>query len=86
MAEEQIVTPWEVSGDIDYDRLIKEFGTEPIDDKLIERIKKHAGEVHPYLRRKIFFCHRDMNWILDEFESVQGHGRGVTQFIVPGKG
>ncbi|MBN1923789.1 MAG: tryptophan--tRNA ligase [Nanoarchaeota archaeon] len=62
------VTPWEVSGEIDYNKLIKEFGTEPINDKLLARIKKHTGELHPFLRRKIFFSHRDLNWILNEYE------------------
>ncbi len=62
------VTPWKVEGEIDYNRLIKEFGTEPINDELLERIKKHTGDLHPFLRRKIFFSHRDMNWILDEHE------------------
>ena len=27
-ADEFIVTPWHVEGDIDYDKLIKKFGTE----------------------------------------------------------
>lgn len=63
-----VVTPWEVKGDIDYDKLIKEFGTEPIDEALLKRIKKHTGELHHMLRRKIFFSHRDMNWLLDEYE------------------
>lgn len=68
MAEKPIVTPWEVKGNIDYNKLIKEFGTQPIDDALLERIKKHTKEIHPYLKRKIFFSHRDMNWLLDEYE------------------
>lgn len=62
------VTPWEVSGEIDYTRLIKEFGTEKIDSKLLKRIEKHTGGLHHFLRRGIFFSHRDMNWILDEYE------------------
>jgi len=62
------VDPWNVSGDIDYDRLIKEFGTEKIDAKLLDRISKHAGELHHFLKRGIFFSHRDMNWALDEYE------------------
>lgn len=62
------VTPWEVSGKIDYDKLIKEFGVSKLDDKTIERIKKHAKDVHFMLRRKIFFAHRDLNWLLDEYE------------------
>ncbi len=68
MAKDFVVTPWEVKGDIDYDRLIKEFGTEAIDDKVLARIKKHTKELHPFLRRKIFFSHRDLNWVLDEYE------------------
>ncbi len=63
-----IVTPWEVRGEIDYNKLVKEFGTERIDQKLLNRIKKHTGELHHFLRRGIFFSHRDMNWILDEYE------------------
>ncbi len=62
------VTPYEVQGEIDYDKLIKEFGTKPITDELLERIKKHTGELHEVLRRKIFFSHRDLDLILNEYE------------------
>ncbi|MFW6141985.1 MAG: tryptophan--tRNA ligase [Candidatus Saliniplasma sp.] len=62
------VTPWEVEGNIDYEKLIDEFGTSKIDEELIDRIKDAAGEVHFMLRRKIFYSHRDFNWILDEHE------------------
>ncbi|MFO8016604.1 MAG: tryptophan--tRNA ligase [Candidatus Woesearchaeota archaeon] len=68
MADKAVVTPWEVKGDIDYDKLVKEFGTQPIDSKLLKRIKKHTGDIHYMLRRGIFFSHRDMNWLLDEYE------------------
>ena len=68
MKKEFTVTPWEVSGDIDYDRLIKEFGVSKLDDKILERIKKHTKDLHFMLRRKVFFAHRDMTWILDEYE------------------
>ncbi len=68
MAKEMKVTPWEVVGDVDYDKLIKQFGTEPINDDLLKRIKKHTGELHPMLERKVFFSHRDLNWLLDEYE------------------
>jgi len=66
--EEFIVNPWEVKGNVDYDRLIKEFGLSKIDSELLERIKRHTKELHPLLRRGIFFAHRDMKWILDEYE------------------
>ena len=67
MAEEFKVTPWEVTGDIDYDLLQKKFGTTPIDDGLLARISKY-GEPHPMLKRGIFYSHRDFNHILDEYD------------------
>lgn len=68
MVEEMIVNPWEVRGNIDYDKLIKEFGTKHVTDELLNRIKKHTKDLHYMLRRKIFFSHRDLDWILDEYE------------------
>ena len=68
---EYVVTPWEVSGKIDYTKLIKEFGTKPLTDSIIKRIEKHAGGSHLFLRRKIFFSHRDMDIILDKYEKGQ---------------
>jgi len=67
-----VVTPWEVKGNIDYDKIIAEFGVSNIDDKLLERIEKHAKkkglELHHMLRRGVFFAHRDLKFILDEYE------------------
>ncbi|MFX1512714.1 MAG: tryptophan--tRNA ligase, partial [Promethearchaeota archaeon] len=63
-----IVTPWEVKGDIDYAKLVKDFGTELIDNSLIDRFRKHVGELHFLLRRGVYFSHRDMNWVFDELE------------------
>ncbi len=80
MAKKFTVTPWRVSGSIDYNRLIKEFGTERITNELMWRIKKHTKELHPYLTRKIFFSHRDLNWILDEYE------KGNKFFLYTGRG
>lgn len=62
------VNPWEVSGDIDYKKLIEEFGVSKLDEKILKRIKKHTKELHPMLKRGIFFAHRDLNWLLDEYE------------------
>jgi len=80
--EEMVVTPWEVSGKIDYDRLIQKFGTEPITEGLLERIKRHTGKLHLQLRRKVFFSHRDLDWILDMYEGgkrfVLYTGRGPS--------
>ncbi|MCD4771008.1 tryptophan--tRNA ligase [archaeon] len=65
------VNPYEVQGEINYDRLIKEFGIKKIDKELLTRIKKITGEIHPYLRREIFFAHRDLEKLLDAYESGQ---------------
>ncbi len=65
---EPVVTPWEVKGNVDYDKLIREFGVSRIDDALLRRIKKKAGELHHFLSRGIFFAHRDLKFILDEYD------------------
>ncbi|MBO5669268.1 MAG: tryptophan--tRNA ligase, partial [Candidatus Methanomethylophilaceae archaeon] len=67
MADEFTVTPWEVTGDIDYDLLQKKFGTTPLDDALVQRLSKY-GEVHPMIRRGIFYSHRDLNVVLDQYD------------------
>jgi tryptophanyl-tRNA synthetase len=77
--EKFVVTPWEVRGEIDYNYLVEKFGTEKIDGALLDRIKRHTGELHHFLRRGIFFSHRDMNWILDEYE------RGNKFFLYTGR-
>jgi len=62
------VNPYEVEGKVDYDRLIKKFGVEKIDLDLLKRIEKHTKKLHFMLRRGIFFAHRDLKWLLDEYE------------------
>ncbi len=74
------VTPWEVQGDVDYDKLVKQFGTELIKPELLKRIEKHTGSLHYFLKRKIFFSHRDMNWILNKYEG------GEKFFLYTGRG
>ena len=74
------VTPWEVKGNIDYSKLIKQFGTETIDEALLNRIKRHTGQLHHMLRRNIFFTHRDLNWLLDEYE------KGNKFYLYTGRG
>ena len=62
------VTPYEVEGKVDYDRLITEFGIQKLTDTDLKRIQKITGDLHPYLRRDIFFANRDLKWCLDEYE------------------
>ena len=75
-----VVTPWHVEGEIDYDKLIKRFGTQKISNELLDRIRKVAGDDHFMLRRGIFFSHRDMNLILNEYE------KGNKFFLYTGRG
>ncbi|KAJ3415685.1 tryptophan--tRNA ligase [Chytridiales sp. JEL 0842] len=86
---EQIVTPWDVQGAqvdgkqvaIDYDRLINQFGTRKIDEALIARLEKLTGvKAHPFLRRGLFFSHRDLAGILDRYE------KGKPFFLYTGRG
>src|ERR1044071_4860392 len=63
-----VVTPWEVEGDIDYSKLIVRFGTHAIDDTLLEKINYFTGEIHPFLKNRYFFSHRDLDLVLDEYK------------------
>ena len=49
------VTPYEVSGEVDYTRLVKKFGVSKLDDKVLQRIKKRTKDLHLFLKRKVFF-------------------------------
>ncbi len=80
MNEQFTVNPWEVKGEIDYEKLVREFGTRLITEDLLERLEKNAGELHYFLRRKIFFSHRDLLWLLDEYE------KGNKFYLYTGRG
>ncbi len=81
---DQIVTPWKAetkSGKFDYQRLIQQFGVEEITPALIERFRKVTGqEPHPWIKRGLFFAHRQLNEILDD------HEKGKPIFIYTGRG
>ncbi|MHA1771798.1 MAG: tryptophan--tRNA ligase [Candidatus Thorarchaeota archaeon] len=83
--EEMVVTPWEVKGKIDYDRLIEQFGTQRISESLKERIFKIAGERNLLLDRDLVYAHRDLDWILDKYEKgekfVLYTGRGPSGHV-----
>jgi len=79
-SDEFVVTPWHVEGDIDYDKLIKRFGTQKISNELLLKLQKITGEDHFMLRRGIFFSHRDLNLILENYE------KGEEFFLYTGRG
>lgn len=75
-----VVTPWEVRGKVDYERLIREFGTQPLTDELLARLERHTGKLHLQLERRIFFSHRDLDVVLDLYE------KGVRFVLYTGRG
>nr|GMC62956.1 tryptophan--tRNA ligase, cytoplasmic [Ipomoea batatas]GMC67925.1 tryptophan--tRNA ligase, cytoplasmic [Ipomoea batatas] len=83
--EEQVVNPWEVSakdgGKIDYDKLIDKFGCQRLEKSLIDRVERLTGrQPHVFLRRGVFFAHRDFSEILDAYE------RGDKFYLYTGRG
>ncbi|XP_071832436.1 tryptophan--tRNA ligase, cytoplasmic-like [Apostichopus japonicus] len=68
--DDQIVNPWEVVSKsekgVDYDKLIKRFGSTRIDQALLDRFEKVTGhKPHHMLRRGIFFSQR---WLQEVFD------------------
>jgi tryptophanyl-tRNA synthetase len=86
---EQKITPWDVRGQvidgvevgIDYGKLMNQFGCRPISEELVFRLEKQTGKpVHPLLRRGAFYCHRDLEKILDL------HAAGKEFYLYTGRG
>jgi tryptophanyl-tRNA synthetase len=78
---ESIVTPWEVKGKIEYMRLVEKFGTELIDQPLIEKFERITKKpIHPWIRRHIFFSHRALDVFLTAYEN------GEPVFLYTGRG
>lgn len=57
------INPWEVSGKIDYGKLIREFGISPL-KQLPDLFEKNI-----LFRRKIIFAHRDIQKILESIKN-----------------
>jgi len=74
------ITPWEVEGDIDYNRLIEEFGTQSIGNHLFSRLKL---PLPPPVRRGMCFSHRDLDKWLNAYDNKERvsvvSGRGPSE-------
>ncbi|MEM2056614.1 MAG: tryptophan--tRNA ligase, partial [Thermoplasmatales archaeon] len=67
------ITPWDVTGKIDYDKLIDQFGTQRISEEIVQEINRISGNrLHVMLRRRIFFSHRDLDLILKDYREGRG--------------
>ena len=71
-----VINPWEVEGDVDYKKLIKQFGTAPITESISSKLK----DCHPLLRRGVYFSHRDFDkWL-------KAHSEGKKVSVITGRG
>jgi tryptophanyl-tRNA synthetase len=57
---------------IDYDKLLEKFGCFKIEPAMVERIERLTEmKAHRFIRRGIFFCQRDLEVILNQYEKNQ---------------
>ena len=82
---EDIVDPWNVKTSsargIDKAKLIERFGSSKIDSSLLEKLESTVGQkCHRFLRRGIFFSHRDFNYILSRYQ------KGEPFYLYTGRG
>jgi tryptophanyl-tRNA synthetase len=89
-ATEQEINPWGVQaatdeqGNVlafDYEGISKKWNTNLIDQVLLDRFERVTGhKPHRWLRRGLFFSHRDFDKILDVYE------RGEDFLLYTGRG
>jgi len=65
-----VVNPYTISSasgkEIDYNKLIDKFGCYHVTEEMIQRIEKLTKRpAHYFIRRGIFFSHRDLDLILN---------------------
>ncbi len=63
MEKENTFNPWEIEGEINYERLIKEFGIKPMPSKLPKVFNDNI-----LFRRNIVFAQRDFEKIVESYE------------------
>ncbi len=71
---EMKVTPYEVEGKVDYDRIIKQFGV----SKLTPLLNKKIGTDNLLVKREAFYAHRDLDKLLGKKFAIVS-GRGPTE-------
>jgi hypothetical protein len=64
---ETVVNPWAVTGKVDYNALIDDFGSQRLTPEILAKLASamKTKELHRFLRRDIFFSHRDFTKLLD---------------------
>jgi len=83
MSEEHVVTPWDVEGKVDYDKLISQFGVKYISDEqkkyLKELAEKKGLSDHIFLKRGLFFAQMDLDKV------ISAHKKGESIFLYTGR-
>jgi len=70
-----------VTGLVNYNKLIQEFGCEEIAPALLSRIESLSKvPLHPFLKRGIFYSHKDLDTVLEEYE------QGRPFYLYTGRG
>ncbi|KAL7432533.1 hypothetical protein ACHAXM_003175 [Skeletonema potamos] len=77
-SDDMVVTAFEVAGSIDYNKLIEQFGSKELTPYLLRRLENvtvrqgTVDRLHRFLRREIFFSHRDIEKICELLEGWYG--------------
>lgn len=83
-AEEAKVTPISVVADetgVDYDKLIRDFGCDPLTPAHVSLIEEISGRpAHRFLRRGLYFSHRDLDIVLKKYKA------GKPFYLYTGRG
>lgn len=81
MSEKKLADATDITAQMTDERLISDFGCSYIDDALLERFEKVTGvRPHMFLRRGLFFAHRELTAILDAKE------KGKQFYLYTGRG
>lgn len=96
MPEEQTVTPWEVSAGaegVDYDKLVRQWGAKLLTPEHLAQTAEILGDTpHVFLRRQLFYAHRDFSRLLDivanhnNAAAREAHGHTFPFFLYTGRG
>jgi tryptophanyl-tRNA synthetase len=84
--DEMVVNIEEVKGKIDYTKLVDQFGSTLIDAGVLEQLhaetvgKGRVPVMHRFLRRGMFFSHRDLHNLLNAI------GTGTPMYLYTGRG
>jgi len=84
--EEMVVNAWEVKGKIDYTKLVEDFGSQLLTPALLKQLedetvgKGRVPHLHRFLRRNIFFSHRDLQILLTNVQ------QGIPMYLYTGRG